>query len=174
MVLGFPADAAIPQIAGEWTTEYQIVDVSNSTITNPAKLQARRTWISHKYGWLNCVNKDDPSNLLRSAYPWDPRVKPIVKFSDYGAFSATNRYSGGFAIPGHGTETIVGVIDGDHLRGVVDIDLDWEGGTHVRSVLTATRSGACWRRRPRDTGIGSASRIQRQHRQGHWSDSKFW
>jgi len=36
---------------------------------------------------------------------------------------------------------MVGVINGDRLTGIVDVDLDWEGGTHVRAVLSAMRSG---------------------------------
>jgi len=140
---GFATNASIPQIEGQWITEYQIVDVSNSSVTDPTKLKALRMWIGHKYGWRNCVKAGDPSNLLQSAYPWDSRAKPALQFNEFGGFAATNRYFGGFAIPGHGTETIVGVIEGNHLKGIVDIDLDWEGGTHIRSVLTATRSATC-------------------------------
>lgn len=135
-------NAAVPQIEGQWTTEYQIVDVSNST-ADPNTLKSLKMWIGHKYGGSNCVMAGDASNLLRSAYPWDTRSKPVVSFDEYGGFRSTGRYFGGFAIPGHGTETIVGAVDGDHLSGVVDIDLDWEGATHVRSVLRATRSGPC-------------------------------
>lgn len=131
------------QIEGQWTTEYQIVDVSNSAITNSNQLKALKKWIGHKYGSRNCVSASDTSNLLRSAYSWDSRLKSTVIFNEYGGFTATNRYWSGFAIPGHGTEVIVGVIDGDRLTGVVDIDLDWEGGTHVRSVLSAIKSGPC-------------------------------
>jgi len=119
------------------------MDVSNSTDTDPNHQRALKMWIGHEYGGKNCVNGDDASNLLRSLYPWDSRVKPSVKFDDYGGFTATNRYFGGFAVPGRGTETIVGVIRGDHIDGIVDIDLDWEGGTHVRAVLSAIRSGPC-------------------------------
>lgn len=137
------ANAAPPQIEGQWTTEYQIVDVSNSTVTNPNALKELKVWVGHKYGWSNCVTASDTSNLLRSAYPWDARSKPVVSFDEYGGFRTTNRYWGGFAIPGHGTETIIGAVDGDQLNGVVDIDLDWEGGTHVRSVMRARRSGPC-------------------------------
>ena len=137
------ANAATPQIEGQWTTTYQIIDVSNSTDTNPFHQRALKMWIGHKYGAKNCVSGGDASNLLRSSYPWDARVKPSVKFNEYGAFTATNRYWGGFAFPGHGTETIVGLIRGDHINGIVDIDLDWEGETHVRAVLTAIRSGPC-------------------------------
>ncbi len=145
MMYNGPADASVPgpHIEGQWTTEYQIVDVSNSIATNPNALKALKMWIGHRYGSSNCVSASDTSNLLRSAYPWDIRSKSVVSFDEYGGFRATNRYWGGFAIPGHGTETIVGAIDGDHLNGIVDIDLDWEGGTHVRSVLRATRSGPC-------------------------------
>jgi len=137
------ANAVSPQIEGQWTTEYQIVDVSNPTVTNPNELKALKMWISHKYGLSNCVTASDASNLLRSAYPWDPRSKSAVRFDEFGGFKATNRYWGGFAIPGHGTETIVGAIEGDQLNGIVDIELDWKGGTHVRSVMKATRSGPC-------------------------------
>jgi len=140
---GFAANASTPQIEGQWITEYQIVDVSNSTVADPTKLRALRAWIGHAYGSRNCIKAGDASNLLRSAYPWDQRAKSAIQFNEFGGFAATNRYFGGFAIPGHGTETIVGVIEGDHLKGVVDIDLDWEGGTHIRSVLTATRSATC-------------------------------
>ena len=140
---GFPTNAAGSEIEGQWTTEYQIVDVSNSTVADPSRVKALKMWIGHKYGSRNCVIAGDVSNLLQSSYPWDPRVKSSVTFNEYGGFTSINRYSGGFAFPAHGTETIVGVIKGDRIDGIVDIDLDWEGGTHVRAVLSATRSGPC-------------------------------
>ena len=136
------ANAGVPQIDGQWTTEYQIADVSNSA-ADPNALKSLKMWTGHKYGASNCVAAGDTSNLLRSAYRWDTKSKPDVTFDEYGGFRSTNRYVGGFAIPGHGTETIVGAVNGDHLSGVVDIDLEWEGGTHVRSVVRATRSGQC-------------------------------
>lgn len=137
------ANAAAPQLEGQWTTEYQIVDVSNSTVTNPNHIKALKVWIGHRYGLSNCVTMNDTLSLLRSPYPWDPRSKSELTFDEYGGFRATNTYSGGFGIPGHGMETIVGVIDGDRLTGIADIDLDWEGGTRIRTVLRATRSGPC-------------------------------
>ncbi len=118
------------------------MDVSNSA-AHPNALKSLKMWIGHKYGGSNCVTAGDTSSLLRSAYPWDTKSKPGVSFDEYGGLRSTNRYFGGFAIPGHGTETIVGAVDDNHLIGVVDIDLDWEGGTHVRSVMRATRSGPC-------------------------------
>ena len=137
------ANATAPQVEGQWTTEYQIVDVSNSTVKNPNNLKALKVWIGHRYGLSNCVTINDTLNLLRSPYPWDPRSKSVLTFDEYGGFKATNTYWGGFGIPGHGTETIVGVIHGDRLTGIADINLDWEGGTRVRAVLSATRSGPC-------------------------------
>jgi len=137
------ADAPAPRIEGQWTTEYRIVDVTNATVTDRNRLKALKMWIGHRYGARNCVEAGDASNLLQSTYPYDPAARSSVKFNENGGFTATSRYSGGFAIPGRGKETIVGVVDGDHLEGVVDIELDWEGGTHIRAVLVATRSGPC-------------------------------
>lgn len=128
---------------GEWLTEYQIVDVGNATVKDPRKLDMLRRWIGHRYGNSSCLAGADPIAILGSPYVRVPE-NHVFTFDNYGAFHLTAHYRMGFAIPGYGTEMIVGVLVGDTLNGIADIDLDWEGSTtHVRSVLTARRVGPC-------------------------------
>lgn len=147
-VMATASDASAARSAGSalegyWEITYEIVDASNAQPSEPNIDRHIKSWIGHKYGSRNCVTKDSKSIILRSLYSWSPYNRPRFKIDSHGRFIARNTYFGGFAIPGRGTEYVVGLVRDGRIDGVADIDLQFFGPTHVRSVLTGHRIGSC-------------------------------
>jgi hypothetical protein len=134
--------SALKALEGQWEVSYQIIEVTNPQFdTNQQR--AFRGYIGHRYGGINCITAHNTGDILQSLYSWSPENKSRFALGDYGVFHATNDYFGGFAIPGRGEEQVAGVITQGQLSAVADIDLNFVGRTHIRSVVTGKRIGPC-------------------------------